>query len=101
MAKKLVAKIVATKSALATFFSKFTPVLIAIFGVNYKVRASALAFALITATVDYLVSGGVFTPALMVAVWLGVIRSFFQKSVGVSNAPNPTIEAKAVPDAKP
>jgi hypothetical protein len=59
-------------------------VLVLVFGVHYKVRASALALALLTTTTDYYLSGGKMTPAVLVVVWGGTIRSFFQKSVDVT-----------------
>ena len=70
--------------------------LVLIFGVNYKVRASALLTALVTSTVDYLMTGGKPTWALLAAVWLAAAKSFFTKSVGVSNSPNPTAVAQSV-----
>ncbi len=55
-----------------------------VFGVHYKVRASALGLALLTTTTDYYLSGGKMTPALLVVVWGGTIRSYFQKSIDVT-----------------
>lgn len=65
-------------------------------GVNWKVRASALTLALVTSTVDYAETGGKMTLTLLVIVWGGAIKSFFTKSVGVSNAPNPLPNSEAV-----